>query len=97
MIDLFGFIQKVWRDRGNRRAVVSGYEALGRNYPQTLANIALQGGVFSYSMAASHSFQAGVLEGRRQMALDIIRLSRADPEALYALIETAPAVPPQRG
>lgn len=82
-----------WRNRGNRRAIADAYLAL-KHQRLLLADIALRGRVFTGNYTPGLSpFDAGVAEGRRQLALEIIRAAEEDPHGLYPLIEREYAKP----
>lgn len=74
-----------WRDPGRRRAAATGYGVL-RERPLTLADIALRGSVFGPT-GGRDAVELARAEGRRELALEIIRLAGADPGQLLRLIE----------
>ena len=70
------------------RAVAEDYVVIGRDHQLFLADIALRGNLFSrLEPPPADLWQAGRAEGRREMALEIFKMCRADPAQLYALIE----------
>lgn len=80
-------LRAFWPSKGRQRAVVAGYEALAA-HPETLADIALRGSVFQAVPPDEGDRQAAVIEGRRQMALEIIKAAGQDPIEIYRQIET---------
>jgi hypothetical protein len=87
--DLWNWLPSRWPNRGNRRAIADAYLALKHNR-LLLADIALRGSVFTGNYTTGLTpFDAGVAEGRRQFALEIIRAAEEDPHGLYPLIERA--------
>lgn len=80
------WLRQAWPNVQKRAHVVDGYRALGLNR-LLLADIALRGSVFDAHPAVANLYEAGVAEGRRQMALEIIRLCDADPALLLGVIE----------
>lgn len=74
-----------WREPGRRRAVATGYGVL-RERPLTLADIALRGGLYAPS-GARDAIALARAEGRRELALEIIKLASADPVDLLKLID----------
>lgn len=79
---------KSWPGAARRHRVMQGYVALGQERPELVTDIALRGGLFAaVPIAVQAPYQAGVLEGRRQMALEIVRLSHLSFDELYRLVE----------
>ncbi|MDE2579960.1 MAG: hypothetical protein KGL46_14245 [Hyphomicrobiales bacterium] len=84
------WFRQMWPDDTARRVVVAEYEAIGRQ-KHALADIALRGGVYSVDATPVASlYDAGVREGRRQMALEIIRICNADPAQLFGFVSAKP-------
>lgn len=83
------WLRQVWPNPDKRRALVESYRALGLN-KTLLADVALRGGVFAAQDAPANLFEAGVNEGRRQMALEFLKLAGTDPELLLAHVESKP-------
>lgn len=80
------YFRAMWPNK--YRAVMAQYAALKTNAPLVYADIALRGGVYSVPHPpVSDPFQAGVNEGRRQMAIETIKLANEDFDALLRLIE----------
>jgi hypothetical protein len=75
-----------WPTDANRQLVLSGYEAM-KQQPLLLADIALQGGVFLENSPAFDAQSLAIFEGRRQMALRLIKAAGTDPLLLFDLIE----------
>ena len=74
-----------WPDRGKRRDAATGYAVL-RERPLTLADIALRGSVYQ-AILETDPIAAARAEGRRQLALEILRLAGMDPARLIPLID----------
>lgn len=81
------WLQQTWPRK--RQAVLQGYMVVGRE-KHFLADIALRGNVFGACHVPGDPATSAVNEGRRQMALEIIKLAGEEPTRLYALIERAP-------
>jgi hypothetical protein len=73
---------QVWPWAAGKAAVHAGYESL-RSMPHVLADIALRNHVFSPCADQ-------VAEGRRRAALEILKLCKMDPSALWDVIEAKP-------
>jgi len=87
MIDTVRWFAAAWRDRGRRQAVLAEYQQLGR-LKYALADIALRGAVFGEAgRTPGDVFGDGINEGRRQMAVEIIKLAGEDPTQIWALVE----------
>jgi hypothetical protein len=84
-MNLRGWFRQVWQPEA-RRIVLEQYRAIGK---LALADIALRGSVFNGFEPGLSLFDAGVAEGRRQMALEIIRICDGDVRALFGTIERA--------
>lgn len=79
---------QLWPSDNNRRAIMATHAALGTpQHRHWLADVALRGGVFSPAPRVETLWDAGRLEGRREFALEIIELARADPRLLWDAIE----------
>lgn len=82
------WLRTYWRDRGNARRVLDGYQALARTYPELLADIGLRGNLFTVDYRQGLTARDDAIrEGRRQLALEIFKAARLDPAQAYALIE----------
>lgn len=68
------------------REVAQNYLVV-RECPYFLADVMLRGGVMSAPEAGLSTFDAGVKEGRRQLAVEILRLAGEDPLRLWAIVE----------
>lgn len=83
------WFRQTWLVVAKRFTVLAQYRAIG-NY--AMADIALRGFVYSdFPDAKGDVFAAGIAVGRRQLALEILELKRADPNVLFELIEVKPA------
>lgn len=78
--------RQFWPGLSGKRAVYAGYSVL-RSHPALLADIALRNCVYADAPPAANVHAAGVIEGRRQCALEIIRLAKLHPDALWDVIE----------
>ncbi len=78
------WFQSAWRASSDRRQVLAEYAQLGR-MRLLLADIALRGGVFRPIPAAADLYQAGIAEGRRQLALELIRTAGTEPALLQKI------------
>lgn len=89
-MNLPNWFRQMWPFPDGRRVVIDQYRVLA-NQKLALADIALRGGVYSVNpKPPANFFEAGVREGRRQMALEIARICDADPAALYGFLERKP-------
>lgn len=78
-----------WPVLHERRQLVAEYARLA-GMKLLLADIAKRGGVFTAGhVPAGDVFAAGVAEGRRQVALELIRTAGTDPATLQSVC-TAP-------
>lgn len=83
-----------WPDVNRRRQLVREYVQLGQ-MKSLLADIALRGRVFTAGDAHKGLYEAGVAEGRRQIALELIRTAGLDPAVLQKAC-TEPVPDPRR-
>lgn len=82
------WFREIWPTPQRRLVVLGEYAAIGKH---ALADICLRGGVWSsLPRVAGDVFGDGVNEGRRQLAVEIVELNKADPQQLYRLIERKP-------
>lgn len=82
----------LWPNKARRVAVLQAYTGL-KKHKELLADIALRGGLMAPAAPPDTSaYQGGVLEGRRQVATEILKLAGEDFESLYRIIER-----PQQG
>jgi hypothetical protein len=86
-VNIGHWFRTVWPRRG--KAVAGEYLSVG-THRLFLADVALRGFVFTPFPAVATEFEAGKLEGRRSLALEIIRISGEAPERLFAEIEKSP-------
>lgn len=87
-------LRAFWPDLRERRQLVAEYGQLGR-MRMLLADIAKRGGIFAAGNHHGDLFAAGVAEGRRQIALELIRTAGLDP-ALLQKACTDPVPDPRR-
>lgn len=71
----------IWPNAQRRWVIINQYRGLGK---EMLADIALRNGVFAPNREESDRM-AWIAEGRRQCALEIIKLANAKHDELYAL------------
>ena len=82
----------LWPNKARRLRVLESYIAL-KKMPELLADIALRGGLMAPAAPPDTTpYQGGVLEGRRQVATEILKLAGEDFESLYRIVER-----PQQG
>lgn len=77
-----------WSDR---RQLAAEWTDLGRKH-RLMSDIALRGGVYGTGGQARDLYEAGILEGQRRLAVEIIRTAGTDPAILQAYC-TAPRKP----
>lgn len=88
-------LRAFWPDLNQRRQLVLEYQRL-TGMKTLLADIAKRGGVFTAGhVPAGDLFAAGIAEGRRQLALELIRTAGTDPATLQSVC-TAPIPKPAR-
>lgn len=78
---------EVWPSRS--RVVISQALTIGRQHKEFLTDLALRGNVYAPIMVTD-PIAAAREEGRRQLALETIKLCGADAQALFALVEPKP-------
>lgn len=79
------WFRQIWPKHGPE--VVRQWSALGQSR-LVLADIALRGRVYTpFGREAVDAYTAGRMEGRRELALEILTLANANPDILFALIE----------
>lgn len=74
----------VWPNAQRRWVVINSYRGLGTHHKEMLADIALRNHVFGPNREETDRM-AWIAEGRRQCALEILKLARVDHDALYQL------------
>lgn len=87
IVDVRGWLNRVWPKTAD--AVVREYLVVGQQ-KKFLADVALRGAVFSACHVPGDPYSSAVAEGRRQLALEIIKLAGEDAGRLFALIERPP-------
>lgn len=87
----------VWgRGTDKRQLVLGEYVALGSQFPHLLTDLALRGGVYDDSdPPTTDPIAIGIAIGRRQLALETIKLAKKTPDQLFAYM-TAPEKPETR-
>lgn len=77
------------RGTDKRHLVLGEYASLGTQCPHLLTDLALRGNVYDDSDPPTDPVQLGIYLGRRQLALETIKLCGRTPEQLFAYM-TAP-------
>ncbi len=86
-MNLKAWFERVYPWKEARANVVLQYRALADTHRLVLRDIALRGGVYSVDPADRSLYQAGVAEGRRQLALEILNTCAADPAQLIGTVD----------
>src|SRR3954469_11758447 len=80
------WFRSMWPNAQRRWVIINEYQALGRNHPSLMADIALRNNVFA-PIREGDAHKAAVAEGRRQCALEIFKLANMDPASLFELTQ----------
>lgn len=92
-MNILGAIVFFWPDLRERRQLVAEYGRLA-GMKLLLADIGKRGGVFfAGETPAGDLYAAGIAEGRRQIALELLRTAGTDPATLQSIC-TAPKPKP---
>lgn len=75
------WFRQMWPEAQRRWLALQGYRSL-QMHPSTLADIALRNNVFA-PIREGTPHMAAIAEGRRQCALDIIKLANMDAATLF--------------
>lgn len=86
IINPMAWLEKVWPSPIKRARILRAYIELGRN-PGLLADIALRGNVWSPLHVPGDAETTAYNVGRRDLALEIIKLAGTNPAALFGEIE----------
>lgn len=86
-VDIRTWFPSVWGGAAAKE-VVDQYSQLAR-LKHVLADIALRGHVYVAAPAARDLYEAGINEGKRRMALDILNTCHAPHDVLRAVIDQA--------
>lgn len=89
-INPVAWFAQMWPFDSGRRAVLADYAAVGAQHKHFLTDVALRGGVYGDGHDDASLYQAGKFEGRRELALELIKLCKVDPDQLFALIPKKP-------
>jgi hypothetical protein len=81
----------VWRE-DKRQVVLNDFSGVAEHHPLFLTDLALRGNVYDDSDPPTDPVALGVWLGRRQLALETIKLCRRTPQQLQAYM-TAPQPP----
>jgi hypothetical protein len=91
-MDLVAWFRNVWPRQ--KRAVMREYMQM-RELQFVLADIALRGGVNAKIPNAANDRQAAVLEGRRQLALEILHICGMEAGRLHDIVERSDVSKPK--
>lgn len=94
-MNLPGWFRQIYPWHNRRLAVLSQYGEMAK-LKLALADIALRGGLFSAQPTVKDLYQAGVAEGRRQMALELFKIVHADIEQLFGEVPVKPKRPTEQ-
>lgn len=83
------WLWQMWPTHTLRYAVCADYATIGAQHKHFLADVALRGGVYRAFDQRSDGDLAN-FNGRRELALEIIKLAKVDPDQLFASIPTKP-------
>lgn len=86
LIDAMAWLRRVWPSSIKRARVIRAYIELGRS-PELLADIALRGSVWSPLHVPGDPVSTAYNVGRRDLALEIVKLAGSDPVVLFNEIE----------
>ncbi len=81
------WFRQAWPYSDARKALLAEYGQLKR-LNLVLADIGMRGGLWGDPGRVASLYEAGVAAGRRQMALEIFRIVRADPTQLFGYVPT---------
>jgi hypothetical protein len=86
------WFREIWPRKASRDATIADYQSAGR-LKHFLTDVALRGFVFTPHPRPAGGgvdlFEAGRREGRRELALEIIRTAGENPGDLYRFVERA--------
>ena len=94
-MNLQAWFNAAWPSRERRSRLAAEYRALAE-LDNVLADIGLRGSLWNTAPGNLTLFDAGVFEGRRQMALELFRICKTDPALIFSTIE-APRHPGAKG
>lgn len=86
------WFRQMWSKSG--RALAADYATIGAQHPHFLADIALRGYVW-VPIPDNDPVAAARLEGRRQLALETIKLCNMHPDQLFQLLDPLPKGEPK--
>lgn len=88
-VPLARWLHEIWPTPLLRHGVVAEYVSIGAQHKRFLADVALRGGVYrEYDARSDGSLEN--FNGRRELALEIIKTARVDPDQLFAIVATKP-------
>lgn len=82
--------KRLWPSRMQRVQIAGEYAQLSRS-PQMLADLCKRNHVFGPAPDVDSLYQAGIAEGRRRAVLELLALSRINPQELSKQVSIAPA------
>jgi hypothetical protein len=83
------WLRQIWPRKAGLDAVIADYQTVG-TLKHFLTDLALRGFVWTvHPRPPEGLFEAGLREGRRELALEVIRTAGERPENLYRWIERA--------
>ncbi|EKS26515.1 hypothetical protein [Afipia felis] len=74
----------MWPNAQRRWLIVTSYRQFAETHKSMFADIMLRAGAWS-PIRESDPFLAGVAEGRRQIAIELVKLAKLDPAELFEL------------
>ncbi len=88
-MNLVRWFAQSWPFEHGRKAVLVEYEQLGR-LKLVLADIGLRAALWQPKARAATLYDAGFAAGKEAMALEIFRIVKADPIALFGYVPAKP-------
>ena len=94
-MNLVKWFHEAWPYPHGRKAVLVEYEALGR-LKLVLTDIGLRAGLWNAKPRAGNLYDAGFVAGKEAMALEIFKIVKSDPVALFGYVAAKPKVGAQQ-
>lgn len=85
-MNLVEWFRQAWPYEAEKRALAAEYSLMRATMPLVVADIMLRGGVFGTHGTVRNEYEAGRLEGRREMAVELLRIIEADPRDVFKRI-----------
>ena len=89
------WFKKIWPTRRRMAAVLRGYQEFGRQYPETLADIALRAGLYD-GAPPPNGDMAMWQAGRASLAKEILKLADSDARKLLGEFDNGLHQQPER-